>query len=74
MKKEAIINLMCGLLNEDKNESCECSIAESIRVVSQGIADSAKILSENVSEDITDVLLVDIRAKFDLLESLMLEI
>ena len=49
-------------------------LCESLRVVAQGIADVAETLRDNTSDDIVDSLLVDLHAKFDLLESLMLEL
>lgn len=49
-------------------------ITESIRVVAQGIADTAAQIDYDASDNTVDMLIADIQAKFDLLESLMLEI
>jgi hypothetical protein len=47
---------------------------QSICVVAQGIADTANALSISEIEDVQDTLVVDLVAKFDLLDSAMLEV
>ena len=47
---------------------------QSIAVVAQGIADTANALSISECEDVQDTLMTDLKAKFDELESLILEI